>query len=286
MKICIVGLQHQGVIQAVCFSEMGHQVVGADDHGDTDRIAKLNLGQYQGVFEPGLELKLKSLLATGLRFTTDFDSVDDADLVFLSTDLPFNKEGLIMDSALATAAKIEKRRSADSILCVTSQVPVGTSETLTKGKVAYIPELLRPGQSLLNFLFADRIIIGSNDSIVLNRVTRLYQPLKRPMILMNLRSAEMSKHAHNTMLATQISFANEIASLCKKIGANPDDVAKATKADSRVGEKSYVNPGWGLSGGHLIRDLHVLQELGRQHNCKTPLLDAVELVDKNQEVNI
>ena len=97
---------------------------------------------------------------------------------------------------------------------------------------------------------------------------------------MSLRSAEMAKHAHNAILATQISFMNEISNLCDKVGANAFDVARATKADHRVGLNSYLNPGWTISGGHLIRDVRVIQDLGRQYKCKTPLMDAVALVDK------
>jgi UDPglucose 6-dehydrogenase len=284
-KICIVGLQHQGVVQAACFSEIGYQVVAID--GDAGCVAALNSGHYSGAIpEPGLETLLRNnLLLRRLRFTTDNEAVSEADFVFLSIDLPFNEKGLLLESTLVTASKIEELRSAGSILCVTSQVPVGTTESLTSGMVAYVPELLRPGQSVSNFLYADRIIIGADDPAVLERVVSLYRPLGRPVLQMGLRSAEMAKHAHNTMLATQISFANEIANLCKKVGADEMDVARATKADSRVGGKSYVNPGWGLSGGHLIRDLHVLQELGRRYGCKTPLLDAVELVDKIRETS-
>lgn len=282
-KIAIVGLQHQGIVQAACFADMGHYVLAISDN--LRQTVDLNNGRSR-LNEPGLDdMLLKNLSARRLEFTTDMDelSSEDFEFVFLSIDLPFDKKGLIMDSALAIATEVERLRPARSSLCVCSQVPVGTTETLTKSYPAYLPELLRPGQSLENFMNPDRIIIGSDSPYVLEHVSSLYRVLNRPIVTMGLRSAEMSKHAHNTMLATQISFANEIANLCEKLGADAKDVALATKLDSRVGEKSYVNPGWGLSGGHLIRDLHVLQALGRDHGVATPLLDAVELVDKKRE---
>ncbi len=178
---------------------------------------------------------------------------------------------------LELAKKIERYRSPESILCVTTQVPVGTTETLTKGKVAYIPELLRPHQAISTFMHADRVIIGSNDPGVAERVACLYIPLGRPILLMNLRSAEMSKHAHNAILATQISFINEMEKICRKTGADIQDVARAVKADHRVGNASYLNPGWSLKNGHAIRDVRVLQGLG----VKTPLMDAVIRVEES-----
>lgn len=281
-KICIVGLQHQGIVQAVCFAQMGYQVVGVGE--DREIVAMLN-SEKSPINEPEVEVLLRENLRAGrLKFTGNYiDALLGAEFVFLSVDIYFNKNGVDIESIRMIAQEIILYKSTSSILCVTTQVPVGTSETLTLGSVAYIPEFLRPGQSVNDFRYADRIVIGSDDPAVYERVARLYQPLRRPIIAMGLRSAEMSKHAHNAILATQISFINEIARLCKKVGANVEDVARSTKADHRVGVDSYLNPGWGLSGGHLIRDVRVLQNLGRESACMTPLLNAVVTVDRIRE---
>ena len=275
-RILVAGLQHQGIILAACFADMGYSVTGI---GEYHQVELLHSG-VTTLKEPGLEELLKN---ESLGFTNLFPSVlPEVDFVFLSADIKFSKDGLGLIEIQELAAKIEQYRSPDSVLCVTTQVPVGTTETLTKGNVVYIPELLRPGQSVENFMNPDRVIIGGDDPVIVERVVNLYKPLKRPTLTMSLRSAEMAKHAHNAILATQISFANEMSSLCAEVGADINDVMRATKADSRVGEKSYLNPGWSLKNGHLIRDVRVLQQLGHKNACPTPLLDAVMYVDSHR----
>jgi UDPglucose 6-dehydrogenase len=278
-RIAIVGLQHQGKVQAACFADVGYDVVGIDE--DKYKINRLINGQSE-LSEPGLDRLIQKGVQSGrLQFSEEYDDgIQGADFVFLSIDVSFNEKGLDLLSVFDIAREISIYRDPDSILCVTTQVPVGTSERLTDGLVAYIPEFLRPGQSVKNFMEADRIVIGSNNATVRKRVANLYAPFQRPILEMSLRSAEMSKHAHNAILATQISFINEISNLCEKVDADVDDVAKATKADNRVGANSYLNPGWSLKNGHLIRDVRVLQKMGVENNCSTALLDAVALVDK------
>jgi UDPglucose 6-dehydrogenase len=271
-KIAIVGLQHQGLILAVCFASMGYRVVGVDD---TLENFNENLVMLK---EPGLEkMQQEQSMLKHLHFTTDYKkALADAEFIFLSYDIQFDENGVDVEPIYSAATEINYYRESGSILCVTTQVPVGTTETLTGGPVVYIPELLRPGQSIKDFMNPDRIVIGTNDAEAASRVSKLFWPLSAPVLIMNLRSAEMVKHAHNAMLATQISFANEIARICKQVGADPMKVVEGVKFDHRVGRDSYVNPGWTLSGGHLIRDVRVLQSLGYD----TPLLDAVVQVEE------
>ena len=267
MKISIVGLQHQGYVLAGCFAKMGHTVAAFD----SGRVNVLNEPELTDFLQAGFD-------SHRLQYTDDLsEAVSSADFVFLSSDIAFDSAGIKLVPVLELAKEIELYRSPESILCVTTQVPVGTTETLTKGKVSYIPELLRPRQAINTFMYADRVIIGSDNPSVSERVASLYLPLGRPILLMGLRSAEMSKHAHNAILATQISFINEMERICKNTGADIHDVARAIKADHRVGEASYLNPGWTLKNGHAIRDVRVLQNLG----VKTPLMDAVIEVEES-----
>jgi UDPglucose 6-dehydrogenase len=268
-KIAIVGLQHQGYVLAACFAKIGHTVVAVRSAAESGKAPEEP--ELAGFLQAGLD-------AHRLQFTTDLQgAVSLADFVFLSSDIAFDGDGVKLAPVLELAREIGLYRSLESILCVTTQVPVGTTETLTKGKVAYVPELLRPHHAVNTFMCADRIIVGSDDPRVAERVASLYLPLGRPILLMGLRSAEMSKHVHNAILATQISFVNEMEKICKKTGAEIQDVARAVKADLRVGNASYLNPGWSLKGGHAIRDVRVLRSLG----VKTPLMDAVIEVEES-----
>jgi UDPglucose 6-dehydrogenase len=281
-KIAVVGLQHQGIILAAGFASVGHEVVGIDD--DARKIEFLNKGK-SCLLEEGLdELIAADFLKGTLSFSTSLSrNVATADFIFLSIDIPFNESGVDVELIKKTAQYIEFNKKSGTVLCVTSQVPVGTTEMLTGGPVVYIPEFLIPGQSLRNFLSPDRVVIGSHNDLILDQIEHLYKSLwpgvvNVPIFRMSLRSAEMTKHAHNAILATQISFANEIANLCKQTRADIKDVMRGVKMDNRVGLTSYLNPGWTLRKGHLIRDVRVLRGL-RGSSEDTPLLDAVLKVD-------
>jgi len=169
---------------------------------------------------------------------------------------------------------------------------VGTSEKLralvqeqkpaVRCDLAYICEFLRLGEAVDTFFHADRFVIGSEEPEVAERVADLYRPLKRPMLLIGLRSAEMAKHASNTYLATAISFINEISDLCDLVGADAMDVAKAMKLDRRIGPHAYLSPGLGFAGGTLGRDICALQDLGRENDCRMRLMDAVMAVNRER----
>lgn len=183
------------------------------------------------------------------------------------------------------AEKIGKHLPHDVILCITAQVPIGTSEELSKtirnlapvyrGAVAYVPEFLRLGIAVETFRQADRFVIGCNDPVVADHVAALYKPLGRPMVYTDIRSAEMAKHASNTFLATSISFINEIANLCEAVGANVYEVAKIMKLDHRIGEYAFLSPGLGFAGGTLGREIRALQKLGGSRNVPTTLMNSV-----------
>jgi UDPglucose 6-dehydrogenase len=292
-RICIGGLWHQGTVLAGCFAEMGHEVVGVSD--DAAVVAALAEGRPP-LHEPGLaDLLAGQLRSSRLRFTTDWrEAVAGADFVFLSLDTPVNDDDEPeLDPLFETARAMGAAgRDADVLLCVTAQVPVGTTAALGAAveaelaggrcRVAYVPEFLRLGSALDSFRAADRFVIGADDASVAGAVAALYTPLGRPLAAMGIRSAEMTKHASNSFLATSISFINELADLCAELGADVTEVAAAMKLDRRIGPYAFLSPGLGFAGGTLGRDLRALQGLGREVARPTDLVDAVLAVNRGR----
>jgi UDPglucose 6-dehydrogenase len=271
---------------------MGYRVTAVGD--DIDAVASLSKG-HPAVHEPGLESLIRSnLKARRLRFTSDYgQALSQAQFVFIAIDTPVDAhDEPELEQVFDAARKIGQFRSGDIVLCVASQVPVGTSESLAalvqkqkpagRCDLAYICEFLRLGEAVETFIHADRFVIGSLDPEVAGRVAGLYRPLKRPVLLIGLRSAEMAKHASNTYLATSISFINEISDLCDHVGADVTEVAQVMKLDRRIGARAYLSPGLGFAGGTLGRDICALQELGRQHGRRMQIMDAVMSVNRNR----
>lgn len=285
----MVGLWHQGSVLAACFAELGHDVVGVD--ADAEVVAGLGDGRPP-LHEPGLpELLAQGLEAGRLDFTTEFEAaVRDADLVYLSLDTPVGPgDASDLATVFAAARRIGEARQGDLVLCVTAQVPVGTSEALAEEvealldggrcEVVYVPEFLRLGTAIDSFRNADRFLIGADDAELAERVAAVYRPLGRPVEIMDVRSAEMTKHASNAFLAASISFINEIADLCEEAGADVARVAAGMKLDRRIGTHAFLSAGLGFAGGTLGRDLRVLQEVGRRSGRATALTDAVIAVN-------
>src|SRR6266566_8292924 len=229
-RICIVGLWHQATVLSACFAEMGYRVTTVGD--DVSAVAALNNGN-PAVHEPRLRALIRKNLKAGrLNFTCDYSqAISQAQFVFIAIDTPINAlDEPELEPVLEAARRVGQFRSGDIVLCVASQVPVGTSEKLValvreqkhdwRCDLAYICEFLRLGEAVDTFFHADRFVIGSEKPEVAERVAELYRPLKRPMLLIGLRSAEMAKHASNTYLATAISFINEISDLCDLVGAD------------------------------------------------------------------
>jgi UDPglucose 6-dehydrogenase len=293
-RICVVGQWHQGTVLAGCFADMGHDVVGVDT--DPAVIEGLSAGRPP-LHEPGLpELIEAGLNAGRLRFTTDFaDALAGAELVYLSLDTPVGADDRPeMEPVLAAARAVGQSapEGEDVVLCVTAQVPVGATYALAAAveaelgagrcQAAYIPEFLRLGTAIESFRDADRFIIGADDDALAERLASLYRPLGRPVVVMDVASAEMTKHASNAFLATSISFINEMADLCEEVGADVTRVAEAMKLDARIGPRAFLSPGLGFAGGTLGRDLRAIQELGAGTGRATTLTDAVLAVNRNR----
>jgi len=283
-QICVTGIWHQGSVLSACLADLGNSVCGVCD---AKTAGLLNAGQSP-VHEPLLpEMLRRNLEAGRLRYTTHYaEGLAGAEFVFISTDTPVDlNDDSDLSSIYAIARHVGKHLSTNIVLCVTAQVPVGTSEELARiiGSespkhtcvVAYVPEFLRLGSAVETFHQADRFVIGCNDPVVARRVAAIYEPMGRPIILTNIRSAEMAKHASNAFLATSISFINEIASLCEPLGADAVEVSKILKLDKRIGKHAFLSPGLGFAGGTLGREIRALQKLGTAKALPTRVLDAV-----------
>jgi len=284
-KVTIFGLWHLGCVTAGCLSELGYKVVGTDF--DEKVVKELSRGRPP-IFEPKLEgLLEKHIKKKNLIFYFDKEAaLKDADFIFITFDTKVDEQDQVdLGDIYQAVNEIAKYIKNDSILIVSSQVPVGTCSKikeiiLEKNKalkfdICYLPENLRLGDAINSFLKPDRIVIGANSEDTLERVKKLFEPLKCEKITMSIESAEMTKHALNAYLATCISFINEISDICELSKASASDVVKALKSDKRVGPYAPINPGLGFSGGTLARDVQVLRKYGDVSGHDTKFLDAV-----------
>jgi UDPglucose 6-dehydrogenase len=272
---------------------MGYRVFGVGDN--PNEIESLNAAKPL-VREPKLEAIMRRNLRAGhLRYTTDYaQALARADFAYISIDTPVGSDDESdLTSIFDAARKIGQAMSGNLILCISAQVPVGTCDQISEMiaaenpqyncEVAYVPEFLRLGTAMHNFRRPDRVVIGAKNRHIAEKIAKLYKPLRRPIVITDIRSAEMAKHASNTFLATSISFINEIANLCEATGADAREVAKILKLDRRIGKYAFLSPGLGFAGGTLGREIRALQKLGSAHQVHsersrgtpTPLMDAV-----------
>jgi len=269
---------------------MRHQVHGVGD--DEKVVAALTAGEPP-VYEPTLKAIMRRNLRAGrLKFTTDYkEALDGAEFAYIAIDTPVGPDDESDLSGIFNAARhVGQAMSGKLILIVTAQVPVGTCERIAAivrqespaavFDVAYVPEFLRLGTAVDTFRRADRFVVGANNLTVAERIAALYRPLGRPIIITNLRTAEMAKHASNAFLAASISFINEMANLCDEVGADALQVAQIMKLDRRIGRYAFLSPGLGFAGGTLGREIQALRRLGQQHRCDTPMMDAVMTVNQ------
>ena len=291
-KICVIGIWHLGSVYSACLADLGYKIVGLDR--DPDRIKNLSSGAPP-IFEPGLQEMIgDNILAGKLTYSNDFASgLKGAGYVLITYDTAVDENDEVdLSIILETAQTINKNLEDGAVLVVSSQVPVGTCDrikSLVKQEnpsldfdVACCPENLRLGQAIDYFKNPDRIVIGADSELTLDRVEDLFHVISSPVIRMNLRSAEMTKHAINTFLSACISFANEIANLSDEVGADALKVAEALKSEARIGSRLPLLPGLAFSGGTLARDLKILKKLGQNNDCETPLINGILRVNELQ----
>jgi len=295
MKVCVIGSGYVGLVSGAGFSETGNDVVCADL--DANKVASLSRGEIP-IFEPGLEEMVKRNAEEGrLRFTTDVEgAVADAEVIFVAVGTPQRSDGAANLSAVdAVAETVAKAAKRETVLVLKSTVPVGTNARVRKiiaGAAVKIhvvsnPEFLKEGDAVADFMRPDRIVIGcdADDELAKKRMSRLYHPVtlnKERIVWMEPASAELTKYVANTMLAMRISFMNEIAGLCEKVGADVHDVRVGVGMDSRIGSKFlYAGPGYG--GSCFPKDVQALIHVAREHGVPLELGVATEHVNQRQK---
>lgn len=300
MKIAIVGSGYVGLVTGACFSEVGIEVVCVDIN--QHKIDQLNKGIVP-IFEPGLEEMLqRNMKKNRLRFTTDIAAaVKDCEVLFIAVGTPPDEDGSADLQYVLSVARDCGKHMNDYLLVVTkSTVPVGTSEKVRKAlqdeldrrnvdiafDVASNPEFLKEGAAIDDFLKPDRIVIGLQSDRAKELMKSLYKPFTlngHPVIFMDIISAEMTKYAGNSMLATKISFMNDIANLCEIVGADINLVRKGIGSDSRIGNK-FIYPGIGYGGSCFPKDVQALIRTAGEYNYELRVLKAVEEVNKDQKL--
>jgi UDPglucose 6-dehydrogenase len=280
--ICMTGEWHQAIVLAATLTDLGHEIRGVT--ATAEAADRLNAA-LPPVHEPDLpELMQKGFEAGRLSFMTSMEAaLAGADYVFIAIDTPVDDDDRPdLSTVHEMAERIGRCLSRDITLVVTAQVPAGTCERLRdvmarlsgrRVDVAHVPEFLRLGHAVRTFVEADRFIIGASEAVAA-RVAEIYEPTGRPILRMDVRSAEMAKHASNAFLAMSISFANEIADLCQDVGADIDMVTAGMKLDRRIGPWAFLSAGMGFAGGTLGRDLRALQGIGQEVGRRTDVIDA------------
>ena len=299
MNIAIVGTGYVGLVSGTCFAEMGSHVTCVDV--DANKIEKLNRGEMP-IYEPGLEeLVRRNVEFERLRFTTDLTEVlDDVEVVFSAVGTPPDEDGSAdLKYVLAVARQFGQNIKKYTILVTKSTVPVGTAkkvkaaiqEELEKRgvdipfDVASNPEFLKEGAAIKDFMSPDRVVVGTESEKAKEVMTRLYKPFlinNFRVIFMDIPSAEMTKYAANAMLATRISFMNDIANLCERVGANVDSVRKGIGTDSRIGSK-FLYAGCGYGGSCFPKDVKALLHTGLDNDYHMEVIEAVERVNEKQK---
>jgi UDPglucose 6-dehydrogenase len=295
MKIGVIGTGYVGLVVGTCFAESGNDVICVDV--DSEKVRNLKKGIVP-IYEPGLdELVNRNLKEKRLHFTLELnEAIDKSKLIFLALPTPPGDDGgADLSSVLSVTRKIARRMREPRIVVTKSTVPVGTcdrlrammrEETKVEFDVASNPEFLKQGAAVNDFLYPDRVIVGARSKETARILHDLYAPFMRRadcFILMDERSAELSKYAANSLLATKISFMNEIANLCERVGADVDMVRRALGTDPRIGPQ-FLFPGVGYGGSCFPKDVKALIRTSDEHGYEMRILKAVDSVNEQQRV--
>lgn len=299
MKISVIGTGYVGLVTGACFSEVGVNVTCVDV--DQKKIDNLKKGILP-IYEPGLEeIVLRNVQKNRLHFTTSLkDSIEDAEVAFIAVGTPPDEDGSAdLKYVLAVATSIGEHMQKPLVVVTKSTVPVTTSEKVRKAiqaaldkrgaKIEYYvssnPEFLKEGAAIEDFMKPDRIVVGVDSPASEEIMKKLYKPFLlngHPIIFMDIPSAEMTKYAANSMLATKISFMNDVANLCEIMGADVNMVRKGIGSDGRIGPK-FIYPGVGYGGSCFPKDVKALIKTAKEHNYNMRILNAVEEVNDLQK---
>ncbi len=295
MHIAVIGTGYVGLVTGTCFAEFGVDVTCVDI--DAEKIERLKQGQMP-IYEPGLEqLVAKNAQSGRLRFTTDLKAaVEQALVIFLAVGTPPKADGAADLGYLEEAARqIARAMNGYKVIVTKSTVPVGTGERVRgiikeyqsrpiNFAIVSNPEFLREGAAIDDFMRPDRVVIGSRDEEATAIMRDLYRPLylnETPFVITSVEAAELIKYAANAFLATKISFINEIANLCDRVGADVHDVARAIGMDNRIGRK-FLHPGPGFGGSCFPKDTRALVQIAREYGLEPLIVSAVVEVNERQ----
>ena len=300
MRITVIGTGYVGLVTGTCFSEMGNKVFCVDI--DQGKVEDLQKGIIP-IYEPGLEeLVIKNQDNGDLHFTTDLKKgLDNSDICFIAVGTPMGEDGSAnLDYVRSAAREIGQILSHNLIVVNKSTVSVGTAEKVKKTidqelekrgvtyqvHVASNPEFLREGSAVSDFIRPERVVVGSDNEGVIETLKELYTPFTinhEQFIIMDVRSAEMTKYASNAMLATRISFMNEMANICELVGADINNVREGMGSDTRIGY-SFLYPGCGYGGSCLPKDVKALIKTASEYGYESRILKEVELVNEKQKL--
>jgi UDPglucose 6-dehydrogenase len=299
MKLCVIGTGYVGLVTGTCFAEMGNNVICVDN--DKKKIDMLLNGKIP-IWEPGLEEMVKKNFSQNrLQFTTDIKfAVENSDVCFIAVGTPPDEDGSAdLQYVLAVATDIATHMNGHKVVIDKSTVPIGTADkvkkvmqdVLTKRNVNYSfdvvsnPEFLKEGDAVNDSMRPDRVVVGTDNPECVKLLEKLYAPFCRTrdkLIIMSVRSAEMTKYAANAMLATKISFMNDIARLCELVGADVHEVRRGIGSDSRIGYH-FIYPGVGYGGSCFPKDVKALIKIGEEVGMETRILKSVEAVNDDQK---
>lgn len=294
-KICVIGTGYVGLVTGTCFADIGHQVTCLDIN--KNRIDQLQNG-IMPIYEPALKQIVDQNVEAGrLDFTTSYpDALKDSAFAFIAVGTPSNKEGEAdMQYVSSAVNSIAENLNHEIIIVNKSTVPVGTGDWVAElieslngqdhpdFSVVSNPEFLREGSAVNDFMNPDRVVLGSTDLDAAQKVADLYEPLRSPIMITDLRTAEMIKYASNAFLATRISFINEIANICESLGADVREVARGMGMDKRIGP-AFLDAGLGWGGSCFPKDVRALAYMAATRGAHPQLLQAVMDINQNQRI--
>lgn len=294
MNISVIGTGYVGLVAGACLADLGNNVICVDNN--EAKINKLKKGVIP-IFEPGLEELVRTNANEGrLEFSVDlFSAVQKSEVCFIAVGTPQDKDGSAdLRYVLDVAKSIAKAMNGYKVIVDKSTVPVGTAEKVAEiirqntdyeFDVVSNPEFLKQGNAVDDFLYPDRVVIGSNSEKASKIMQDIYSPFLRTanrIIIMDVKSAEMTKYAANSFLATKISFINEIANLCEKVGADAEMVRIGISTDSRIGNK-FLFPGLGYGGSCFPKDVKALIKTGEENNCEMSIIKSADNTNQMQK---
>jgi UDPglucose 6-dehydrogenase len=294
-KITVIGTGYVGLVTGACLADIGHQVICVDI--DKEKIKKLKKGIIP-IYEPGLEeIVDKNFKSGNLQFTTDTKSaVEASEVVFIAVGTPSLPDGTVnLDYVKSAAKNIAQAMNGYKVIVDKSTVPVGTGDVVGRTISQYYsgdfdvvsnPEFLKEGDAVQDFMNPDRIVIGSDSKKAEEIMLSVYEKLGGERVLTSVKNAEMIKYASNAYLATSISFINSVASICEKVGADVDEVAKGMRMDKRIGPYAFLAAGVGYGGSCFPKDVKGMIQTANENGVSFEILDAVESVNEAQKKSL